>query len=373
MNGVAPNPEHFPPEGRRIAFSVSLLGTACDRTLRARSPGTVLAVFRRSFYVEMESGSLVCIGAPGLGAGPLNGICALPEGFDWEAAGLLPGAAVRWAGQELRVGDRFVFTLRDAVVWGPPAPPRATSREDLVNRLSRGLARLAAECPGRTPAEGFAPLVLPLTGLQGGAFPGRESANPLLTGPLLSGPLLTGPALNNALLKVAREGIAGIVGWLKASLSGDRAALTTVPSVLTTVPPALESLIGLGPGLTPSGDDFLGGVMIALHAMDHGTAAERLAGWVLPLARERTSPISLAHLACAAQGEGSGALHEILLRIMGGEGEPEQSLALASWGECLDAVDAIGHTSGWDALAGIAATLATVCATRVRSPHDSQN
>ncbi len=59
-----------------------------------------------------------------------------------------------------------------------------------------------------------------------------------------------------------------------------------------------------------------------------------------PRLKERTSPISAAHLAAAAAGEAHEALH----RVLNGELD-------------VDALDAVGHTSGWDALAGAVAVL----------------
>src|SRR5262249_14736230 len=70
-----------------------------------------------------------------------------------------------------------------------------------------------------------------------------------------------------------------------------------------------DALIGLGPGLTPAGDDFVGGAMIALRAAGNVPLAERIAAWALPLAATNTNRISRAHLECAAQGEGHEALH----------------------------------------------------------------
>ena len=115
-------------------------------------------------------------------------------------------------------------------------------------------------------------------------------------------------------------------------------------------PEKAEVLIGLGPGLTPSGDDFIGGAMVALRALGWGALADRLAEWALPLAEKRTGRISRAHLACAAEGEGAEALHEAI-RAMGSSEE----FSDGKLSGCVDALDAIGHTSGWDALAGAAA------------------
>lgn len=84
--------------------------------------------------------------------------------------------------------------------------------------------------------------------------------------------------------------------------------------------------------------------MIALHALGCGASASRLAAWTLPRARGRTSRISCAHLSCAAKGEGAEALHETLSALVQSEDDRlDKSLAR---------LGAIGHTSGWDALAG---------------------
>jgi Protein of unknown function (DUF2877) len=114
-----------------------------------------------------------------------------------------------------------------------------------------------------------------------------------------------------------------------------------------------DALIGLGPGLTPAGDDFVGGAMIALRAFGRTQLADRIAAWALPLAKERTNRISRAHLECAAAGEGHEALH----------------LFLCSFEEKhLEALGRIGHTSGLDAAAGALLALGVVW-----RPHGDSN
>jgi len=108
-----------------------------------------------------------------------------------------------------------------------------------------------------------------------------------------------------------------------------------------------DSLIGLGPGLTPAGDDFVGGAMIALRVFGTnahlGALADRIAEWALPLARTNTNRISRAQLECAAAGEGHEALHDLLCSF-----EQKHLARLAR----------IGHTSGLDAAAGALLALA---------------
>ena len=111
-----------------------------------------------------------------------------------------------------------------------------------------------------------------------------------------------------------------------------------------------NSLIGLGPGLTPAGDDFVGGAMIALRACGttagDAALADRIAAWALPLARTNTNRISRAHLEWAAQGEGHEALHDLLCSFDK---------------KHLDRLARVGHTSGLDAAAG---ALLAICRRR---------
>jgi len=134
---------------------------------------------------------------------------------------------------------------------------------------------------------------------------------------------------------VPHPGAAALKGWLATGAHG-------------AAPTAAAALIGQGPGLTPAGDDLVGGALIALHAMRRRAVAARLGAWALRLARSRTSRISRAHLACAARGEGGMALHALLNALLAGRRKPVRELA---------AVDAVGHTSGWDAAAGAALVL----------------
>jgi hypothetical protein len=115
-----------------------------------------------------------------------------------------------------------------------------------------------------------------------------------------------------------------------------------------------DALIGLGSGLTPAGDDFVGGAMIALRAYGHQALADRVAAWSLPLAKDRSSRISRAHLECAAEGEGHEALHDLLCT---GDAKHLERLA------------GIGHTSGLDAAAGALLSLGLVGEARRDAPE----
>ncbi len=314
----APGPGRIPskipatiPGAPAFGFPVRLIGEAALRTLERSGAGEALAVFRRSFYLRMDAG-LVCLGPPSIGTGPLNAICAFPENVDWAASGMRQGGRVGKRGDQIFVDARFGFSFAGAEAWRPASPAPGWSGEE----MAAGLSRLADEAERRAPRAGLGRLIPEIV---------RERRS--------------GGGGDDAFLQLARSGVDALTGWL-------RAALNEAGGDIPNPPEGAEALIGLGPGLTPSGDDFIGGSMIALRALEREAAAERLAGWAEPLARERTGVISRAHLACAAGGEGAGALHETLTAICRPAG--------ADLAASVDAAGAIGHTSGWDALAGVA-------------------
>ena len=309
-----------------ITFPVTLLGDGAMRALAPGLNGRVMAVFRRSFYMESEAGDLACLGPPSLGAGPLNAIAALPGGIEWEASGLVPGDRARRDGDALVVDGRFVFTFFEASTWRPALLPESWTAAD----LGRGLDALAAQVRQAAPADSLGPLIAGLAGQNSAADDVEFIGSPLL--------------------RAASAATGALRAWLESALGPDGMEAGGDNRLLH----GAAGLIGLGPGLTPSGDDYVGGVMIALRVFGQSAAADRLAAWALPLARHATGAISCAHLASAAEGQGAAALHQTLAAL-GTPGAPGLAVHLG-------AIDAIGHTSGWDALAGAVTAAALVVA-----------
>lgn len=148
--------------------------------------------------------------------------------------------------------------------------------------------------------------------------------------------------------RAPREGLGCLVVDAHNSLSGHaQPALDAIERWLVgnALDDDAQALIGLGPGLTPSGDDYLGGVLIALHQLDREKQARGLWRWLEPRLA-RTSAISGAHLAAAAAGEGHEALHACLQALFSAD---------ADWPRALAELTNVGHTSGWDSLAGLVA------------------
>jgi len=128
-----------------------------------------------------------------------------------------------------------------------------------------------------------------------------------------------------------------------------------------------ERLLGLGPGLTPAGDDLIGGAFFArrlvagivhtdaLGPIPAPPATTSPAAWleaaavIRARAPERTHRISAALLADLLEGEGYAPLHDLTLALM-------RSDATAALDAAVRLVR-IGHSSGWDILTGFLGAL----------------
>lgn len=111
---------------------------------------------------------------------------------------------------------------------------------------------------------------------------------------------------------------------------------------------AARTLAGLGPGLTPGGDDLLAGAMLAAHLVH-----PRPSSFCDPLtaaAAPRTTALSAAFLRAARDGTCSAAWHHLLAALASTNRAPIDA--------AIDEVLAHGATSGADMLTGFAAIAA---------------
>ena len=153
------------------------------------------------------------------------------------------------------------------------------------------------------------------------------------------------------------ESLAALIGNPHASWHGTRTpwwamAAEPVRSLLDGIASrdgqilseAAFRLAGLGPGLTPSGDDFLIGVMYAARIMLEPGEADAFCETIMHASVPRTGLFPAAHLTAASTGEASGHWHGLLAACLAGEDD-------GIYG-ALDRLLAVGHTSGEDALSG---------------------
>jgi hypothetical protein len=116
-----------------------------------------------------------------------------------------------------------------------------------------------------------------------------------------------------------------------------------------TLAPAgvIDRLLGVGPGLTPSGDDILAGFLVGVWSF--GLAEDRLRAAVLEAAPDRTTGLSAALLRCAARGE---AIPEVSALMNALSQHTASNRALDG---ALRRLGHIGHTSGTALTAGVLA------------------
>ncbi len=112
---------------------------------------------------------------------------------------------------------------------------------------------------------------------------------------------------------------------------------------------AAVKLAGLGPGLTPAGDDFLVGIMHGLYAVHGELNALTLCLNIADAAIPRTNSLSAAWLEAAARGEAGEPWHQLLAAIGGQDPAALEAAVLR--------ILPTGHTSGADALGGFIAIL----------------
>ena len=121
------------------------------------------------------------------------------------------------------------------------------------------------------------------------------------------------------------------------------AVRAAAPGALRT---AFSSLVGLGCGLTPSGDDFLCGFLIAAHCRTTGDRQRLELLQELQASTQAclagTNTISATFLRCAAEGKACSSLQDLVQAFQDGT---DCRKALAD-------LCAIGHSSGMDLTTG---------------------
>ena len=295
MQSTEPHQRHAPDE-RSLRVPVKSVGPVAHQAL-ANQQVRPFATFERCVYVAAPTGQIACIGDASIGDGPLNAVLDVDR--DTRRIVQIPALAAIEA------------DLSRAKLWQPLACAIATS-----GVIGSAWVELRAALD---------------------AFPLDEGLSPLL-GPLLD---TTNPnPLPAPLLARAWPGVIALREWLGANESDCK-----------PVPDPVLTLVGLGPGLTPSGDDVLGGCLVALNTVRRAGLATRL-GERIAAARHATGRISQAHLECAADGYGSAALHDLIHALLTNQTDNLR--------DQLAALDRIGHSSGWDALVGVVLCLPIV-------------
>lgn len=114
----------------------------------------------------------------------------------------------------------------------------------------------------------------------------------------------------------------------------------------------LQPFVGMGTGLTPSGDDFIWGFLLALSRWQSLLCPrfdlDKLGALLIPSARRNTTMLSASLVECASLGWADAGIISILDAIFTGQMDDQQA---------AEVLLAYGSTSGMDAFAGMAIAL----------------
>jgi len=346
------------------------MGSEAARILHHDQTGRVIAVFKRSCYIQCQQG-VVCIGLASLGQGPLH---ILLESIQDH----LPKQIT--SGLPVNIG----CGLRQCVDGDAPHCVRFAAEKNSMlfsgkilskasNTLSLQLIQSVMEMLVPTEQHGFGWIL-------GKADWRRKNVavGGMIVGGMNAGGMSAGGmseelgALDSSFRRQCFPALLCLSRWLEVYLdcdaepypdsspSGNHDSLPDARRVAQMTEEAslqLPALLGAGPGLTPAGDDLLAGVMLALHRVDRAPLADLIWKQLEPQLVFRTNAISGAHLCLAAKGQCSETMLQLLelLFIESTHHEPDDAQSMAMDIQTL--ANRMGASSGWDSLAGMSLVL----------------
>lgn len=290
-----------------LGIQVGKLGESALKLIEDATPvaeaqrtvdGTVHSVFRRVVNFRSSDGRLFALTVPGVPCAPNSLIASSPLASErgWPDLGLIAGVPLR-------------LTL-------------GTGRAEVYRSF---IHRLPAVVP---PPDGWQ-----------GADVAAAKALATVTRLAAASPLLTDERFS----AVARPYLTRLTELVRATAVGS-------PLETDEVARAAQGLLGLGPGLTPSGDDLLAGFMMAFAVACARRGQVELALEVVNPAIMREAPgatgeLSLDFLRYAALGEGNELLDELVEALSAGD-EGRSAAVGAKLAQ-------VGATSGLDQLLGV--------------------
>ena len=299
------------PEKQRIAvFSIGSMALGC---LSSEKEWQVIATFKKCLYCRDNQGNIICIGRAEIGKGPFTLLCSLES--PWPELVLSTTSQIMLRENQLLLeGTGIIFDLQGALVWNKSLRTLGGQSDCLLTDI-RWIAGKACR---DAPSESLGPVV--------------PSFFPLNGQPMKWSSSLLTKSLHRCFVEVISE-----VRHSSLLLSGNRYDSSRAET--------LGRLIGLGPGLTPAGDDFLAGIVMGLFKMGHQHEATQLAHYFCRAASGRVTAISLAFYRALSEGFVVESYHQLLDAIGTGDHGNLERL--------LKQVSLFGATSGWDTITGI--------------------
>jgi hypothetical protein len=272
----------------------------------------VFANYHRACNLVTSRREIIALVGLAIGNGPLNIVI--------EEIGTLqhvkPGLPAVFSDEQPGLGESLVVSLGAAQLWSPEVNWKCLTTHR--RRLEDNFAALCSWLSQNDIAKGLLSLVLDGDKETEACEGGTRSLH------------------NLVFLAMAR---AGIKGLLQALQDGNRPGIRENAALLA----------GLGPGLTPAGDDYLVGLMAGLRVWpsslnNGGLSPDDACQIILEATEDRTTLLSRAFLHSAKEGLFGENWHRVLAELARGEAIGIQQAAKR--------ILTSGATSGADALAG---------------------
>jgi hypothetical protein len=353
-----------------VRASTISIGSQAANILKRYRSGRVLAVFERSFYVQFAD-DVLCVGLASIGRGPLHVLLAfdndvLPSHVINDVLiGIAPGCC-----DSFDTTDRAFYTglvARTPVVPGSIEYARQALSQ-LIPPTGQGYAWITANTDWQ-----YRQYIHATQNLASASASEIATETPTTSVFVNAAYSLDTSNIHDSFLKRTRPALYYLYCWLKISLKESKCNFTEVPW-------QIGELLGAGPGLTPSGDDLLAGVLLSLHRLQRVNVAHMLWQVIDPQLTQRTNVISAAHLRMAAHGQCAEPINSLLAYVFaeangemcfenrqpdhtferctaeqGYHPEPENIQQIAT--AIQSQANRIGASSGWDTLAGISVVL----------------
>jgi hypothetical protein len=296
---------------QKTPMDVYLIGEAATAILSVEGQGTVLASISGAVYLQNQLGEL-CWLIPMDAPMHQRGIK-----IDGQVPRFSPGSRYQAKDHSLAIDSEYILNFRHLQIWKEPT---VTGKGILpVSALSGSLGLFAEQLFSICHPAGLGCLIKPTLHLT------TQQENGLIQ------------SFEN---KIAEKAWPSIIGLMQAFNRNDGELYIQ----------HVKSLIGLGEGLTPSGDDFLGGFFYSMHLLqNHSFQTVKMpistySDFILrmkPLTNLLSFTIFVDHIA----GHSVEPLHQLAGGILTGALADELIFHAKR-------LISLGHSSGWDILAG---------------------
>ena len=290
------------------SIAMKLLGTEGEI-------GKVYGVFNRTVNVLAEDNELLILARKDVQKSPIAIILDLPPSIDMSTFGVKIGASVIKLGLFIQIsGSKLLISLEKATLW--------KARRQIKTSLA--IKDIMSNCD-------TAKNIGIIHGKQGGLLNLLEHLNALVKGETLDAQEFN---------LYSKNAFSHVIMLVKAVLSRN----------LGDVRISVNSLIGLGPGLTPSCDDMLMGFMSSLLLVTEALSgnvyyAREVNQNIVSLVKGQTTLLSQKLLEQAALGEAPELTRNVVEAIAAGTEEQVK--------KATSRLLTVGHSSGTDTLLGI--------------------